>query len=82
LSKLNGPRADRDITTTPSAGQAPAAAPVPHYQPPAQPIRAAAVPDSPLAVAMDGIDQQLAAVTANGPCPPLDSSSDDDGLDS
>src|ERR1039458_2441458 len=49
VGKLDGPRSARDITRQPAAGQAPAAAPGPRYQPPAPPIRASSVPDSPLA---------------------------------
>jgi excisionase family DNA binding protein len=78
MGKLDGPRSGRDITRTPVAGQAPAAAPGPSYQPPAPPIRSASVPDSPLAVARTASVSIAPSVAADGPCPPLDSTGDDD----
>jgi hypothetical protein len=80
MGKLDGPRSGRDVTRQPAAGQAPAAAPGPRWQPPAQPIRAASTPDSALAVARTAPTSNLPPVTADEPQPPLDDNSDDDGM--
>ena len=63
--KLTGPRAGRSITKKPAAGRAPAAAPKPRHEPPAQPVgNPKGDHVSPLAVSRTAIQP---AMTVPGP---------------
>jgi hypothetical protein len=56
VGKLDGPRADRDVTKAPIAGRAPAAPPAPAWQPPAQEFgNSTGPPDSPLATSRTSV---------------------------